>query len=291
MTRQNGEAATLASISLDADSLDPREAAAIYKTHGCLVVRQLQRDYWRAVYDDIETVYQESIGLLDQARAVPEGWVTPNGALFLPAPAGFVRDKQIMTLPMNYRRSAAFFRSAFEPRTVDLLTAILGPDVELFQNGQSLYKEPVGGHPKHLHQDAAYFEHRDEGPVATLNYVVPTNLDNGCLHVVPGSHRLGLLEHTDTFSHLGLDAGEWPWEAAVPIPGEPGDSIFFNVKCIHGSQENHSTGPRPVYIHRYRRCGDVIVAGGTSTDNRGARADHEPGFMVAGLRRHVEPVV
>ena len=34
--------------------------------------------------------------------------------------------------------------------------------------GQVLYKEPVGGHPKMLHQDASYFEHKYEGPCALL---------------------------------------------------------------------------------------------------------------------------
>ena len=99
---------------------------------------------------------------------------------------------------------------------LDLVEAILGPNIETFGNGQSLVKEPVGGHPKHLHQDSAYFEHKYEGPVALLNYVVDTNLENGALYVVPGSHKMGQLKHVDTFSHLGLDEDEWPWEAAAP---------------------------------------------------------------------------
>ena len=93
-----------------------------------------------------------------------------------------------------------------------------------FGNGQCLYKEPVGGHPKHLHQDSAYFEHRYQGPVGILSYVVDTDLVNGALHVVPGSHKLGQLKHIDTFSHLGLAEDEWPWESALPVEGKAGDS-------------------------------------------------------------------
>src|SRR5204863_4065284 len=132
------------------------------------------------------------------------GRTTPNGTVFLPAPPQFTRDKQIMVLGISYFTSAAFFRSAFDEKTVDVVEAILGPDIELFGPGQCLYKEPVGGHPKHLHQDAAYFEHRYEGPVGILSYVVDTDLVNGALHVVPGSFRMGTLQHVDTFSHLGL---------------------------------------------------------------------------------------
>ena len=71
------------------------------------------------------------------------------------------------------------------------------------------------------------FEHRFEGPVGALSYVVDTDLVNGALHVVPGSHRMGTLRHVDTFSHLGLDPEEWPWERSVPICGQAGDTILF----------------------------------------------------------------
>ncbi|MCA1595792.1 MAG: phytanoyl-CoA dioxygenase family protein [Chloroflexi bacterium] len=235
-----------------------------------------------------------SLSLLEQAKRVPEGWLTPNGTLFLPAPPGYHRDKQIMVLGINYTTSGAFFRSAFDPRLLDLMAAILGPDIELFMNGQSLYKEPVGGHPKHLHQDSAYFEHRFEGPVGVLSYVVDTDLVNGALYVAPGSHRIGQLQHIDTFSHLGLSPEEWPWERALPITGPAGDSIFFHVKTVHGSQENHSASPRPVFIHRYRRPDDFVTVSGTTAENRSeaekraeaARKENQRGFMVRGFRAY-----
>ncbi|MBV9864412.1 MAG: phytanoyl-CoA dioxygenase family protein [Abitibacteriaceae bacterium] len=279
-------------IEVCADDLDVQRAAQIYKEFGCLVVRGLTKPYLEQIQRDIEATAQQSIALLDQARKVPEGWVTPDGTLFLPAPPGFKHDKQIMVLAVSYQTSAAFFQAAFDKRTVDIVEAIVGPNIELFMNGQCLYKEPVGGHPKHLHQDSAYFDHRFDGPVATLNYVVDTNLVNGALYVVPGSHRMGTLQHVDTFSHLGLNEQEWPWERALPIIGEAGDSIFFHYRTIHGSQENHSEQPRPVFINRYRRVDDYVVVGATTTENREeaekraaeARKGQQRGFMVRGFR-------
>jgi phytanoyl-CoA hydroxylase len=283
---------TVEQLEVFADDLDVQKAAAVYHEHGCLVVRGLMKPYLAELARDIDVAARQSLELLDQARQVPEGWVTPNGTLFLPAPANYSRDKQIMVLAISYQTSAAFFRSAFDEKTVDLVSAILGPNVELFMNGQCLYKEPVGGHPKHLHQDASYFEHRYEGPVGILSYVVDTDLRNGALHVVPGSHRMGVLEHVDTFSHLGLAEEEWPWERAVPIIGEAGDSIFFHVRCIHGSKENHSDQPRPVFIHRYRRADDYVTVSGTTTENRAqaekrateAKKENQRGLMVRGYR-------
>jgi ectoine hydroxylase-related dioxygenase (phytanoyl-CoA dioxygenase family) len=279
-------------LELDAADLDPHRAAAIYREHGCVVVRGLARAHVPAVRRDIDAAAARALSLLPFAEKVAEGWVTPDQALFLPAPAGHVRDKQIMLLNVTYSTSAALLRSATDDRLLDIVEAALGPEVELFMHGQVVYKEAVGGHPKHLHQDAAYFEHRHQGPLAALCYAVDTDLRNGALHVVPGSHRLGVLKHTDTFSHLGLDATQWPWERALPITGRAGDVICFHANTIHGSRENRSTAPRPVFIHRYRRADDYVVVGGTTLDNRGQReqarttaskAGHY-GLMVRGTR-------
>jgi hypothetical protein len=285
-------AVTVKDIEMFADDLDVQRAAIIFKEHGCLVVRGLMKEYVAEIHRDIEASAAQAISLLDRAEKIVEGWRTPDGTLFLPAPPRYSRDKQIMVLAVNYYTSAAFFRSALDQRAIDIVEAILGPNIELFGNGQCLYKEPVGGHPKHLHQDSAYFEHKYEGPVGILNYVVDTDLVNGALHVVPGSHRLGQLKHIDTFSHLGLDEHEWPWERALPIVGKAGDSIFFHVKCIHGSKENHSTKSRPVFINRYRRADDYVIIGATTTENRAAaekraaeaKKGNQRGLMVRGFR-------
>ena len=280
-------------LEMSVDELDINAAAEIYKEHGCLVVRGLMKAYVEAMQRDIMTTVEEAIATLDQAREVPEGWVTPNGCLFIPAPEHFERDKQVMTVGISYYTSATFLQAALDETALDIVEAILGPNIETFGNGQSLVKEPIGGHPKQLHQDSAYFEHKYEGPVGILNYVVDTNLQNGALHVVPGSHTGGQLKHIDTFSHLGLDEDEWPWEVAVPIEGQAGDSIFFNVKTVHGYKPNYAAKPRPVFINRYRRPDDYVTISATTTQNRAEaerraaearKTNEQRGLMVRGFR-------
>ena len=284
---------TIHDLEVHADRLDAKKAAAIYREHGALVVRGLMNPYISRIQSDIEAAARQAVELLDRAKKVPEGWTTPDGTLWLPAPKNYARDKQIMVLGCGYTSSAAFFQSALDKNALDIVEAILGADVELFMNGQCLYKEPVGGHAKNLHQDAAYFEHKYEGPCATLNYVVDTDLENGALHVIPGTHKMGVLDHVDTSSHLGLDEKIWPWEKALPICGKAGDAIFFHVKTVHGSKPNFSKASRPVFIHRYRAADDYVVIGATSTENRAvaekkieeARKENQQGFMVRGRRR------
>jgi ectoine hydroxylase-related dioxygenase (phytanoyl-CoA dioxygenase family) len=284
---------SVAELELDARGLDPRRAAEIYRRHGCLVVRDLMRAHVDAIVADIEAAAREAIALLPTAVKIVEGWSTPDGTLFLPAPAHFGRAQQIMVLGCDYRTSAAFMRSALDSAVLDIVACIHGPDIELHMDGQVLYKEATGGHPKHLHQDASYFTHRHDGPVAMLCYGIDTDVGNGALRVVPGSHRLGLLPHVDTFSHLGLDPAEWPWERSLPISGRAGDAILFHVDTIHGSQENRSDRPRPAFIHRYRRADDYVIVQASTTENRSAAERllaaaskrTQRGLMVRGRRR------
>ena len=101
------------------------------------------------------------------------------------------------------------------------------------------------------------------------------------------------MTHIDTVSHLGLDEHEWPWERALPIEGSAGDAIFFHYRTIHGSQENHSTKPRPVFISRYRRVDDYVTVSASSTTNRAeaekrateAKKENQQGILVRGYRR------
>ncbi|WP_395138061.1 phytanoyl-CoA dioxygenase family protein [Armatimonas sp.] len=283
----------ISDIEVFAESLDSAKAAAIYQEHGCLVVRGLMKPYIAAIAHEVELVADTARSLYEQAKEVPGiGWSTPDGTLWIKAPGNYDRDKQIMVLALRYTTSGAFLQSALDKNAIDLVEAVLGPNIELFLDGQCLYKEPVGGHPKNLHQDSAYFEHRYDGPMASLNYVVDTDLVNGALHVVPGSHKLGQLTHIDTFSHLGLDPDEWPWERSLPICGKAGDAIFFHYRCIHGSKENHSEKPRPVFIHRYRRPDDYVTISAATAAAREEAEKHaaevkkqnQQGLMVRGIR-------
>ncbi len=285
----------IADMDFAAAGLDIEKAVAAYREHGCIVVGGFLTPHLEEMSRQINLVIGETIDQIEAAKPIPAGWLTPNGALLLPAPEHFERDKQIMCLPINYHNSAAFMRTAMDPTTLDLAEAILGPDIELFGDGQSLVKEAIGGHPKHLHQDGAYFEHRYEGPLAQLTYVVDTNLENGCLHAVPGSFKMGLLDHEDTFSHLGLNEKTWPWERSTPIEGKAGDSIFFHINCIHGSKSNRSSEPRPVFINRYRNANDYVII---TTDDRknpaearkraaaAASKENQKGLMLRGFRRY-----
>ena len=169
--------------------------------------------------------------------------------------------------------------------------------MELFGNGQIIYKEPSGGCMKNFHQDAAYFEFSGIGPIGTLNYCIDTNLslNNGPLYVLPKSH-LSFIEHIDTSSHLGLPFEQYNVDTPgmVVIEGKAGDSIFFHQYTIHGSPPNHSDKPRATFINRYTQpTDDVIMPLATTTAMRAQALEdaksnppkRKLGLMVRGERR------
>ena len=78
-----------------------------------------------------------------------------------------------------------------DDRLVDLAEVFVGPDVALFAS-HYISKPPHSGRPVLWHQDAGYWP-LDPMEVITLWLAVdPSTTANGCLRVVPGSHRHGV---------------------------------------------------------------------------------------------------
>jgi hypothetical protein len=118
---------TAEQLEVFADQLTTPEAfaraAQVYQEHGAMIVRGLMKPYLADLQRDIEAAVKRAIELLPQARKINEGWSTPDGTLWLPAPAGLEkvlgRDKQIMIPPVTYQTSGAFVQSGCDARVLD----------------------------------------------------------------------------------------------------------------------------------------------------------------------------
>ena len=77
----------------------------------------------------------------------------------------------------------------------------------------------------------------------------PTFPENGCLRLIPGSHKQWLddeytqLDRDSAFSR-GLAADQIDESNAVDMVMDPGDVVFFSEATLHGSHANHSDVPR-----------------------------------------------
>ena len=147
-------------------------------------------------------------------------------------------------------QSAAFFKLLVDDRLTSIASDIIGPNVQLHHN-KMFIKPSEKGSPFPLHQDAPFFPHDNHSMIAAILHFDDAPLEKGCLRVVPGSHRLGMLPHISEGSyHLPPD--EYPLEASTPIPAKAGDAIFFSYLTIHGSGLNTSNEARTTLLIQMR---------------------------------------
>jgi ectoine hydroxylase-related dioxygenase (phytanoyl-CoA dioxygenase family) len=167
---------------------------------------------------------------------------------------------------------AAFTRAAMNPRLVELLTQLVGPNVQLHHT-KMLVKPPERGAPFAMHQDYPYFPHERHTLVAASIHLDDTDLENGCLRVVPASHTQGPLAVEGESNTLAV-----PLEEGEPLPAQAGDVVFFNYLTIHGSGVNTRTRTRRNVLFQYRDPEDPPVLHEGVEDH----VNWGQGMMVAG---------
>lgn len=146
--------------------------------------------------------------------------------------------------------SAVFTRMIVDPRLVDRAAELIGPNVQLHHT-KLHNKPPAVGSPFPMHQDYPYFPHSRDSVIAAMVHMDDARVENGCMCVVPGSHKLGPIEHrNDGNFYLPLD--EWPLERAVTVEADAGDVLFLTYQTVHGSYVNRSEGPRRIVLVQMR---------------------------------------
>lgn len=151
-------------------------------------------------------------------------------------------------------QSAAFSRLIVDPRLVDPVADLIGPNVQLHHT-KLFVKPPEKGSPFPLHQDHPFFPHERHTMLAAIIHFDDAPIQKGCVRVVPGSHLEGPLEHDPTGSfHLPLD--RYPVEEATPLEAEAGDVLLFSYLTIHGSGVNESAEARTTLLVQMRAPDD-----------------------------------
>jgi ectoine hydroxylase-related dioxygenase (phytanoyl-CoA dioxygenase family) len=209
------------------------------------------------------------------SRYQRDGWVVP--AFRLPAPRVAQLQQALQTLlernpgvrpeklvsahveggsGEGVRGVADFLELARDRDIVDLVAALIGDDVILW--GCHVFCKPAGeGYETPWHQDGHYWPIR---PLATCTAWValePSTRANGCLRVIPGSHRDKVLhphlheDRTDLTLNQRMADGSFDESAAADIELEPGQMSLHDVYMIHGAQPNRSAQRRTGVALRY----------------------------------------
>ena len=151
-------------------------------------------------------------------------------------------------------------------RVLDAVEDLIGPDILLYHLTLWL-KEPRTDAFISWHQDSTYFGLSPAEHVTAWVALSPSNLESGCVQVVPGSHLAGQAAHGQeqnaanmfaTGQNLAV-AADAPLEMLVLVPGE---FSLHHTHLFHNSMPNRSDDRRIglgiSYIPTHCRCSSRV---------------------------------
>lgn len=169
-----------------------------------------------------------------------------------------------------------FSKYILYPQLLDYVECFTGPNM-MAVHTMLINKPPDSGkmtsqHP--LHQDLHYFPFRPaDRIVASWTAMEKVTLDNGCLVVIPGSHKGVLHAHDYPQWENGVNKAYhgvkgFDHATTLKLEMEKGDTVFFHPLLIHGSGVNITKGFRKAISCHYAasEC-DYIDVRGTTQEN------------------------
>ena len=137
---------------------------------------------------------------------------------------------------------------ATDPRVLDAVEALLGPDIMLF-DVTYIVKEPRQPSFVSWHQDLTYWGFSGDDQVSLWLALSPATGESGCMRMLPGSHLHGKVDHEDVSDpenvlYRGQTVKDVAEEKAVLCPLAPGEASFHHGWTLHASTPNLSTDRR-----------------------------------------------
>lgn len=176
--------------------------------------------------------------------------------------------------------SALLARLIVDERFTSAAARLIGSENVQLHHTKMFIKPPERGSPFPLHQDCPFFPHEHHTMTAAVFHFDDAPVEKGCLRVVPGSHKLGPLQHSPEGGwHLPFE--QYPIESATPCPAKAGDVLFFSYLTIHGSSINSSHEARTTLLVQFR-----------DPEDRPAERTHVSrgqGMMLQGVDPHPVP--
>jgi phytanoyl-CoA hydroxylase len=201
-----------------------------------------------------------------QGQLIHEGSVVfPEANLADSAAASPLAEDRLAKL-FKIHREGAFREFIESPRVLDIVESLLGPRVDCFLS-QFIFKNP-GAWGQPWHQDALYFPFDRRPQVGLWLAVSEATLENGVLHVLPGSHREPLHEHVrdrrPNANYGYMEIVDHDMTGAIPVLMQPGDLLVFHCLLMHCSRDNVSQGRRAAMVYHCAERGTVDQSLGKS---------------------------
>eukprot|EP00118_Oscarella_pearsei_P028225 m.1721 g.1721 ORF g.1721 m.1721 type:complete len:283 (+) comp7754_c0_seq2:163-1011(+) len=155
--------------------------------------------------------------------------------------------------------SAIFTRMMLNPKLSDALADLMETNDVQLHHTKAHVKPPHHGSRFPMHQDYQYFPHAKHSMVAVFVHLEDVSVENGCLAVYPGSHKLGPLPDFGSQGYHYVDPEKFPIENAAPVKAKKGQVVIFPYTLVHGSYINVSDQPRRMILFQLRAADDEAV--------------------------------
>jgi ectoine hydroxylase-related dioxygenase (phytanoyl-CoA dioxygenase family) len=150
---------------------------------------------------------------------------------------------------------------ALDPRFVEPMKDVIGHEEPILFTEKLNLKRPHHGGENPLHQDYPYWIDSAEvaSEVATaMLFLDDATLANGCLRVVPGSHKDGQWQTRkdgDRFGQNEVDVNAYAGVTSVPLEVKAGSVVMFGPFLVHQSAPNRSAAERRALLYSYQPAG------------------------------------
>ncbi|HXG24717.1 MAG TPA: phytanoyl-CoA dioxygenase family protein [Chthonomonadales bacterium] len=157
----------------------------------------------------------------------------------------------------------AFMRAARHPFLLAAVADLLGPNLQL-QHCKLNWKPPtIGKGEIDWHQDFPFFPHTNYDLLAAMFLLDDAIPENGCMRVIPGSHKLGPLPHHQDGTFVGklTDLSAIEEREPVDLTVKAGGLTLHHVLSVHSSYPNITDTPRRGLVYQIRAA-DAVQLGG-----------------------------
>jgi ectoine hydroxylase-related dioxygenase (phytanoyl-CoA dioxygenase family) len=150
-----------------------------------------------------------------------------------------------------------------------------------------LFVKPPGFQGQAWHQDEIYIPTRDRSLIGAWIAMDDATIENGCLWILPGSHRPGYLypqrdhNNPEEFDFAGESHG-FDESGEIPVEVKAGAVVYFNGYLLHRSRKNRSQVYRRVLVNHYCNAWSLLPWS-LKEGERPANADRRCIVPVAGV--------
>lgn len=178
------------------------------------------------------------------------------------APGG----RTVRRLLQAYARDEVFRAWALSPLIAGRLAQLLGPGALLSQAHHNcvMTKHPAYSSLTQWHRDIRYWSFEQPELVSVWLALGEERLDNGCLLLLPGSHRMefdtSLLDAAQ-FLRADLPANQALLKTRIAAELHPGDVLFFHCRLFHAAGNNRTADTKLSVVHTYRAADNRPLPG------------------------------